>query len=108
MPDKNTPPESEWISTKGMSPRVAPPKSEGSRKPPGAEPAINTTLEPEVDIRAGGTPRAGICTSERDRKAGSVLRIAQAPWSQVGEEVLSKLIHGQRALELFRRPYLFA
>ena len=58
MPDKNTPPESEWISTKGMSPRVAPPKSEGSRKPPGAEPAINTTPEPEVDIRAGGTPRA--------------------------------------------------
>ena len=69
MPDKNTPPESKWISTRGMSPRVAPPKSEGSRKPPGAEPVMNTTLEPGVGIEAGGTPRAAPSKDSVSRKS---------------------------------------
>ena len=56
MPDKNTLPESEWIVTRGMSPRVTPPKVGGSRKPPGPRPAVNTEAEPGASTEAEGNP----------------------------------------------------
>ena len=58
MPDKNTLPESEWIEKRGMSPRVAPPKVESSRKPPGVGQAAAKPAEPEAGAEAGVSPAA--------------------------------------------------
>lgn len=56
MPNKDALPESEWIIKRGMSPRVAPPKVGGSRKPPGPRPAVTPEVEPEAVIEAEGNP----------------------------------------------------
>lgn len=56
------------VVIRGTGPRPAPPKVEDSGKPPGAEPVMNTTLESEVGIQAGGTPRAAPSKDSVSRK----------------------------------------
>ena len=54
MTSKNRSNETDRTHTRGMSPRVAPPKPQGSNKPPGAALAADSTAqgEPTQDVVA--------------------------------------------------------
>ena len=56
------------VVIKGTGPRPAPPKTEDSGKPPGAEPVTSRMPEPEAGIRDGGSPKTAPPKETESRK----------------------------------------